>query len=488
MLRSRVPQARLGRLATRPILQAAVRSLYTTRSSPSTTTLQKATKYTLGAGVLGALGFWWFSTTPDNDEVLVPRLENPLTERLIFESGPSKEDVTRILTQNAYRFLVKNVAGVDRYDVTQLVAQSPCEDRFTHGQFPSPWNDGNQWMAWGVFGGHLGWQTADLLEKQLLPIVRHNLSKAKQHSGEESLSTEAVHRAIMEAFMIVDNQIIDAARDILDNDELLQDKVKKMLLAYAGSCALLSLYDPITSTLHVASAGDSRALLAQKQSDDKWHVLLLSKDHTGFNKDEIERINKEHPGEVNIVQNGRVLGVKASRSFGDARWKLPVLLQNDLTRRFGAPLPARYNVQTPPYLTAVPDVMSAKIDPDKPAFLIMASDGLWEHLSSVQAAGLMGKWLDSQQGKPQDSTEPTYEPFDFGQIWNGVDWKFEKGKATVQDENAAVHLVRNSLGGNHHELLAGRFAFTLPFTRFARDDVTVQVVFFNQPDLNKKGK
>jgi len=41
-----------------------------------------------------------------------------------------------------------------------------------------------------------------------------------------------------------------------------------------------------------------------------------------------------------------------------------------------------------------------------------------------------------------------------------------------------VHLVRNSLGGNHHELIAGRLAFDAPFSRRLRDDITVQVVFF----------
>lgn len=53
----------------------------------------------------------------------------------------------------------------------------------------------------------------------------------------------------------------------------------------------------------------------------------------------------------------------------------------------------------------------------------------------------------------------------------------------MQDENVAVHLVRNSLGGNHHELLAGRLAFSSPFSRNLRDDITVQVIFFNVPDL-----
>ncbi|KAJ5626773.1 protein serine/threonine phosphatase 2C [Penicillium herquei] len=118
----------------------------------------------------------------------------------------------------------------------------------------------------------------------------------------------------------------------------------------------------------------------------------------------------------------------------------------------------------------------------------MATDGLWDMLSSQQAVNLVGKWLEVKGSDKRDTGsefEPQYEPFDFGHFWKGVSWKFREGRTTVQDENAAVHLVRNSLGGNHHELLAGRLAFSFPSSRRLRDDSTVQVVFFNFPDLEK---
>jgi pyruvate dehydrogenase phosphatase len=104
----------------------------------------------------------------------------------------------------------------------------------------------------------------------------------------------------------------------------------------------------------------------------------------------------------------------------------------------------------------------------------MASDGLWDSLSSQQAVDLVGKWIVSRKSVP----EPKYEAFDFGQ---GGSERFVEGRTTVQDGNSAVHLVRNSLGGNHHEMVAGRLAFSPPFSRHPRDDITVQVVFFNTP-------
>lgn len=243
------------------------------------------------------------------------------------------------------------------------------------------------------------------------------------------------------------------------------------------------MYDPITSTLHVACTGDSRAVLGQKRNG-KWEAIPLSVDQTGSNKDEIARIYREHPGEGDIVKDGRVLGMMVSRAFGDSRWKLPLDVQEDVRQRFNgpAPLPApKYNVQTPPYLIAEPVVTSMKIDPTKPSFLILATDGLWDMLSSQQGVDLVGKWLESQPGGGKG--EPTtHGPFDFGHFRKGSSWKSLLERTTTQDDNAAVHLARNALGGNHHELVTGRLAFSPPFSRHVRDDLTVQVVFLG-PEL-----
>lgn len=265
--------------------------------------------------------------------------------------------------------------------------------------------------------------------------------------------------------------------------------MKKFLRAYAGSCALLSVYDPFTSTLQLACTGDSRAVLGQKKSDSKWEAMPLSVDRTGRDKEEISRFRNEHLGEEDVVKDGRVLGIMVSRAFGDCQWKRPLELQQDVKQRFygPAPLTPKYDIQTPPYMTAEPVVISTKVNPSKPSFLIMATDGMLDMLSNQRAVYLVGKWLESQAAERRHrKPEPTNEPFDFGHFWKGLSWKFEDGRKTIQDDNAAVHLVRNSLGGNHHELIVGRLAFSFPQSRRLRDDMTLQVVFFNTPGLKRR--
>ncbi|KAK4862030.1 hypothetical protein LT330_003168 [Penicillium expansum] len=463
---------RLGRVTT-SIARAHTKRSFSMKNLSSNSKIYIAT-----AGLISMPGLWWLTATRDD----VPRFEGPLAEHLAPEPGPSKEDVTHILSKQAYSFQVKNVAGVNRYDGAQLASNSPCEDRFIHGKFSSPWNENGQWMSWAVFDGHSGWQTADLLTKQLLPFVRRRLIEAKPPPNDEPVPDEWVQSAIIKGFVDLDDSIIQTAPDTSKSEQSFQDKVKKLAPAFAGSCALLSLYDPITSTLHVACTGDSRAVLGQKGSDGKWEAIPLSVDQTGSNEEETARISKEHPGEENIAKGGRVLGLMVSRAFGDSLWKWPLDFQMEIKRNFNgpAPLTPRYDVRTPPYLTAEPVVTSTKIDPNKPSFLIMATDGLWDYLSSEQGVELVGKWLEPQgTEKKKNKLEPKDGEFDFGRFWKDVNWKFEEERTTTQDDNAAVHLMRNSLGGNYHELIAGRLAFGPPFSRRIRDDITVQVVFFN---------
>jgi len=190
----------------------------------------------------------------------------------------------------------------------------------------------------------------------------------------------------------------------------------------------------------------------------------------------------------NIAKDGRILGLMCSRAFGDGRWKWSLDLQREFQQKFNgkAPLTPKFNVQTPPYVTAEPVVTTTTIDPTRPSFLILATDGLWDTLSSQQAVDLVGSWLEIKTNGTKESEpkpKPNYGPLDFSQLDKGVNSRFEEERATNQDDNVAVHLMRNSLGGNHDELIAGRLVAGPPFSRDLRDDITVQVAFFNCPGL-----
>ena len=411
-----------------------------------------------------------------------------ITDQIKYTTPPTLDDVTKQL--NEHKFTVRGApGGVDRYDGAQLASNSPCEDAFLHGSFSNPFSAGSddensRWMAWAVFDGHCGWQLSDLLKTQLMPFVRRSLADVKPADKSE-VTEEAVRQALKKSFTTLDDALVKSATAIIESDLPFAEKARRLEPAYAGACALLTLFDPQSRNLHVASTGDCRAVLGQKTDDGKWVVKALSEDCTGATPSEVERIKAQFPDEPNVVQGGRVWGLQPSRTFGDGMWKWTAELKQKLRHHFnGLNLPSavRYkDYKEGPYVTAEPLVTTTQIPnpKERPSFVILATDGLWDTMSSEQAVDLVGRWYDSQQKglqvvKPQKPTE------DFGPVVLG--WKqqckYEERKATFRDDNAAVHLMRNGLGGADDEMVRGALAFRYPNSRDIRDDITIQVVFF----------
>lgn len=337
-------------------------------------------------------------TTPDLNEL-------GISDKIAYTKPPTLGDVTQQLNEHA--FTVRGApGGVDRYDGAQLASNSPCEDAFIHGSFSSPFNgssDAEKWMAWAVFDGHCGWQLSNLLKTQLMPFVRRSLANAKSADNGE-VSEEAMQQALKESFTSLDDALVKSATAILESDLPFAEKARQLEPAYAGACALLTLFDTKTRKLHVASTGDCRAVLGQKTADGKWETTALSEDCTGATPSEIARIKAQFPDEPDVVQGGRVWGLQPSRTFGDGMWKWTAELKKNLRYHFnGLSLPShvRYkNYKDGPYVTAEPLITTTQIpDPKegRPSFLILATDGLWDTMSSEQAVDLVGRWYDRQQ-------------------------------------------------------------------------------------------
>jgi pyruvate dehydrogenase phosphatase len=412
-----------------------------------------------------------------------------------YAAAPSSEDVTKALNEHTFSHGIGGSSGVVQYDGAQLPSNSRCEDSYLHGMFPNPTpqpGTGTEWYAWGVFDGHCGWQLSSLLSTQLLPYVQRQILEAATQEGgaTQTVSDATVHKAMVRAFEAFDEALIKNAAAILHNDNLsFAEKLKVLEPASAGSCALLTLFDPTTRSLHIASTGDCRAVMGRRTAEGKWEAIQLTVDQTGANADEIARIQARFPTEPDIINGGRVWGMQPSRTFGDGGWKWDKDLRRKLREEYNAcqlPSEARYkHYKTGPYLTASPTVSSTKIDRDNDSFLIVATDGLWDTMSSEQAVDLVGRWKDAQRGKGEMS--PTkVAPVDLERPALGKRYcRYEEKYATFQDGNSAVHLIRNGLGGAHDELVRGALAIQAPMSRDIRDDFTVQVVFFGGEEGSK---
>ncbi|KAM0667740.1 hypothetical protein ACQRIU_003605 [Beauveria bassiana] len=356
---------------------------------------------------------------------------------------------------------------------------------------------GESWVASTIFDGHYGWQTADHLEKELLKAVQAKLNKLQW----DSRTDQSIQHAIETAFEELDDSIIRGYVDCARNKDMaLENKVPYMEVAMAGSCALLVLYNPKSKTIYTACTGDSRAVLGKQTADGTWEPLALSEDQTGATESEVARLKKEHPNEEVITHGNRVLGLAISRAFGNFPWKSSHEVQEELGKRFIQGKPKeKTEIPTPPYLIAKPVVTITKLEAEQPAFLILASDGIWDNFENYEAVELVVRWLEAQSEsnleemkmklritpetawwKREPQAEADYPTgFDFLERWNDFDIRFRQERAVIEDlDNVAVHLLRNACGANHRELLRGRLAYRPPFARDVRDDMTVQVLFF----------
>ncbi|KAK8048446.1 protein serine/threonine phosphatase 2C [Apiospora phragmitis] len=408
----------------------------------------------------------------------VPNLDNQgqgwRADEVKYAPAPSAENITKMLNESASSYAAGAVSNVANYDVAQLASNSPCEDAYVHGRFSSPWGgngDGEEdWMAWAVFDGHCGWQTSTLLTKQLMPFVQ----KALRDINKENPTDAEIQQALQTAFTKLDDMLITSAKATIEGDHSFPTR--------SGGLSRPSRVP--AKSLHIASTGDCRAVVGSKDVDNnKWAATFETVDQTGASEDEKARIRKQFPDEPDILAGGRIWGMQPARTFGDGGWKWDKDLRARLRREYNAtalPSSVRYSgYKTGPYLTALPVVTTVKL-PEAPSFMILATDGLWDTMSSEEAVDLVGRWCDwkkDPKGKRFSSTASTtgtQTPTVFGDIACRYDSDF----STFQDPNAAVHLMRNGLGGARDELVRGALAFISPAARYIRDDMTVQVVFF----------
>ena len=211
--------------------------------------------------------------------------------------------------------------------------------------------------------------------------------------------------------------------------------------------------------------GDCRVVIGKRSStNDKWVASQVTQDQTVENLSEVHRIEEDHPTEKNTaIQRGRLLGqLQPLRSFGDIQYKWTRDLHAQvLNIVYGRPVVPPNSYLTPPYLTAEPIVYYRKIaDEDK--FMIIATDGLWEKVSSEMAVKLIGSHLDYIVGDPQME---------------------QSGLVT---ENGSTLLIKFALGKGNNATLANMLTLPEEYKRHFHDDITVTVVYFDSTFVKSK--
>ncbi|KAM9302299.1 pyruvate dehydrogenase [acetyl-transferring]-phosphatase 2, mitochondrial [Gastrophryne carolinensis] len=418
----------------------------------------------------------------------------------------------------------RNRGTILKFESNVLASNSPCEDRRSAATCLQ-----TKGHLFGIFDGHAGSACAQSISERLfyyiaialmpqatleeiefarehlkpvLPILQWHKHKT-DYTYREIASLYVDHlRVFWQELIGLDNGAGMSAEDAmsyafqrLDSDISLEAQVPTdndfirnltLQIAFSGSTACVSHVEGVH--LHVANAGDCRAILGVQDEAGAWTATPLTTDHNAFNSSEVQRILSEHPAseQETVVSDHRLLGLLMPlRAFGDVRFKWSKDLQKSVLQNACNAEPTNgcqyylANYHTPPYLTAVPEVTYHKLRPqDK--FLVMASDGLWDMMSSQEVVRLVGDHL-AQSGS-QDS-QVSVQKHSLGHM-HSLLLQRRSRRNHPQDANVATHLIRNAIGTNEdgeleQEKLAAMLSLPEDLSRMYRDDITVTVVFFN---------
>ena len=309
------------------------------------------------------------------------------------------------------------------------------------------------------------------LRLSLMDYVSRELQNVQQQHPAQDAPPETIDQAVKTAFVKLDDDVLDVGEAALLQALPLPEAVPALRPATAGSCALFALYDAATLALRVACVGDSRGVLGRRTADGMWKVIPLSEEQTGDNPAEVARLQAAHPDEPEMLEDGLLLGMVITRGFGDGRWKWSAATQQGIKDRYyGKSL--RQGLLTPPYLTAEPVVERVEVQPGRD-FMIVASDGLWDLLTSEEAVALVGLWLEKREGRGGGAGEERAAVSGdekAGSTSGEEHVQLPKTSVAFVDDNAATHLARNALGGND-EQVHGRLTFQAPYSRDVRYDI-----------------
>ncbi|XP_062202639.1 probable protein phosphatase 2C 77 [Phragmites australis] len=229
---------------------------------------------------------------------------------------------------------------------------------------------GSQLAFYGVYDGHGGRAAVDLVADKLgKNVIAALAASSRQQSEPSSSSSSSMQQGEEDEEEQQVNAVMAAIRSayLTTDSELLSQGIR------GGACAATALVKD--GELYVANVGDCRAVLGSCHGGV---ATALTTDHTAGREDERRRIESSG-GYVSRGSSGvwRVQDCLAvSRAFGDVSMK--------------------------PWVTCEPEVSRRRLTPDC-RFLLVASDGLWDKVSSQEAVDVISAaWTGTPVGSCKD--------------------------------------------------------------------------------------
>ena len=179
-------------------------------------------------------------------------------------------------------------------------------------------------------------------------------------------------------FDVIKETFINANEKLVSNEEINS--------LFSGSTCVSVIYTP--EKLIVPNIGDSRAVLGRliNKETNEYKVIELSRDHKPTEKDEEKRI-LENDGRIQpFIEDGEFVGPQRVWIKED---EVPGLA---MTRSFGDRMAATVGV------ISEPEIKEYIFNPND-KFMIIASDGIWEFISSQECINIIKEFYNNNDIK-----------------------------------------------------------------------------------------
>ena len=208
-------------------------------------------------------------------------------------------------------------------------------------------------------------------------FVSNFIKEILPHDMSENLKNTNILTETRKAHSIITQTFLIANEKLVDNEEINS--------LFSGSTCVSVIYTP--QKLIVPNIGDSRAVLGRLNKENgKIIGIDLSRDHKPTEKDEAKRII-ENDGRIQpFIEDGEFVGPERVWIKEE---EVPGLA---MTRSFGDRVAATVGVMSEPEIKEFDFCEEDK-------FMIIASDGIWEFISSQECVNIINEFYEKNDLK-----------------------------------------------------------------------------------------
>ena len=265
--------------------------------------------------------------------------------------------------------VIKKIKDILPYTHVGFDGEEPKENNQDNYFIFKNFAENKDYIYFSVCDGHgvEGHFVSEFIKEVLPYYMSENL---KNRDILSDSNKELIHQIITDTFIIVNNMLVS-------NEEINS--------LFSGTTCVSVIYTP--QRLIVPNIGDSRAVLGRfDKNTGKYKAIELSRDHKPTEKDEAKRIYENNGRIQPFTEDGEFVG---PQRVWIKEEEVPGLA---MTRSFGDRVAATVGVMSEP------EIKEFDFD-ENDKYMIIASDGIWEFISSQECIDIIQKYYENNDLK-----------------------------------------------------------------------------------------